>query len=546
MFTLALLIGIYSYIIFAIGLSGFLYKDIVLAVTTGYSFLIFLWQRNAVGSVLKRVIEKIQKQKRIERRLRSDWLNVQNVFIALVIMQAFVNLIGALGPELGFDALWYHLTLSKLYLQNHAIVHIPGGLLYYSDMPKLVELIYVAALSFHNEILAKVVHYFFGIFTIAVLYSLSRKYFDRFIAIVIVTIFYTNLVVGWQSITAYVDLGRTFFELMALFGFLLWVETKERKWFFESAVMLGLAVTTKLLAVGSIVIFSFLIILTCIKQKKPLTQIVFLPFVYSLICLSIPLPWFIFSFVHTGNAVYPLFSSIYPATFDPSLLSPIKFIHDVWNVFIHADDPVLPIYLIIFPLVFLYWRRFGKPLRIIAIYSLLAFLILYVTPLTGRGRYLLPYLPAFSVVVGAVLGAMRDVRIYRFTICLILFLTCTSILYRAVANAKYIPVIIGKESKEKFLEKNLNFSFGDFYDTDGFFSQTIKKNQVVLLYGFHNLYYMNFPFVHESWVKKGNVFHYVAVYDAELPKRFVYWDLVYVNPITKVRLYTFDEAKWVY
>ena len=42
---------------------------------------------------------------------RFNWLFV------ILIGQILVNLIGALGPELGFDALWYHLTEAKLFWQ---------------------------------------------------------------------------------------------------------------------------------------------------------------------------------------------------------------------------------------------------------------------------------------------------------------------------------------------------------------------------------------------------------------------------------------------
>ncbi len=535
MFALALLIGIYSYIILAIGLSGFLYKDIVIVVTTLYLFLALLWHKKSVARFL---IDGIKS-------LRGN-TGLSSLLIALLILQALVNLVGALGPELSFDALWYHLTLPKLYLVNHAVVHIPGGLLYYSDMPKLVEMLYVGALSFHNEILAKIIHYFFGILTMLVLYRISRKYFNRTISLIVITVFYSNLVVGWQSTTAYVDLAWAFFETLAFYGFLLWIETKEKKWLIESAVMLGLAVTTKLLAVGSLMIFLILIVLLAIRQKRTIKQIAQMLFAYSFISLLIPLPWFIFSFVHTGNPIYPLFSSIYPLNLDPTLVLPIHFISVAWSFFSGTQDPILPIYLIVLPLIILYWKRFTQPIKLTAVYSLFAFIIWYFTSQGGSARYLLAYLPAFSLLVGAVFNATADIKIYRLTIYIILFLIITSIGYRTIANAKYVPVIIGKESKSEFLKKNLNFSFGDFYDTDGFFRQTIRRDQIVLLYGFHNLYYADFSFIHESWAKKGNIFNYVAVLEGELPKRFTYWDLVYINPYTHVRFYSLGGKQWVY
>ena len=102
------------------------------------------------------------------------------------------------------------------------------------------------------------------------------------------------------------------------------------------------------------------------------------------------------------------------------------------------------------------------------------------------------------------------------------------------------------QSRSEFLSKNLNFSFGDFYDTDDYFRKNIKQNDKVLLYGFHNLYYVDFPFVDSSWVKKGDSFNYIAVQNSDLPKRFVDWDLIYNNSLTKVKLYKKGNVRWAY
>jgi len=95
------------------------------------------------------------------KNLLNDKLSV--FFFIIIVLQVLINLVGVLGPEISFDALWYHLTIPKVFLLNHSIFHIPGNLLYYSDLPKLGELLYIPALSFFNEIAAKFVHFAFGL-----------------------------------------------------------------------------------------------------------------------------------------------------------------------------------------------------------------------------------------------------------------------------------------------------------------------------------------------------------------------------------------------
>ncbi len=73
---------------------------------------------------------------------------------------------------------------------------------------------------------------------------------------------------------------------------------------------------------------------------------------------------------------------------------------------------------------------------------------------------------------------------------------------------------------------------------DGYFAQNIKPEDTVLLYGFHNLYYVDFPYIHSSWLKRGDKFNYIAIQDGELPKNFEGWHLVYENKTTKVKLFS--------
>ncbi len=526
MFYLALLIGIYSYIIFFLGLLGFIYRPVVILFTAAFIFTtVFFIKRNLeISSFKDKTVSFIKKSTKIEL-----------ILLAIISFQALVNLIGALGPELGFDALWYHLTLPKIYLLNHSISFIPGGIFYYSAMPKLTEMLYVAGLSFGSEIIAKLIHFSFGILILIALYSLSRKFLSKIFSLLALVLFYSNLVVGWISITAYIDLARTFFEIMALWGFVEWFEKKEKKWFVLSAATLGLAISTKLLALGTLLIVSGLIIFYFLSKKKKLKDLFTGLFVYWFICLLIPLPWFIFSFIHTGNPVYPFFTNIYPVKLGFNLINPLNL-----------SDPISPLYVIFLPIAVLIYRKFKPSLKIVLFYSLLAVLFWYITPQTGGGRFILPYLPAFSLISVVVVKLIEKIRLQKIFIGLIIVLSLFSILYRLVANSKYILVVLDKESKSQFLSSHLNFAFGDFYDIDGYFAKKIKHADKVLLYGFHNLYYVNFPFIDSSFVKKGDTFNYIAAQGNNFPQRFKFWNLIYYNKTTNIRLYSIGGLKWTY
>ena len=533
MFTLAFFTGIYSYLIFFIGIFGLLINENVWVITV-------VWFLSVLFFLRKREYFFLKSFKTIRFHFNPESIS-SYVLVTLIVSLAIINLIGALGPELAFDALWYHLTLPKLYLLHHAIYHIPGGLLYYSDMPKLGEMLYSGALGGGNEISAKLIHFSFGLFTSIALYLFSRKYVNTKIAILIVVIFYSNLVVDWESITAYIDLIRTFFELLVLWGMINWYESQKYTWLVVCGFMMGLAITTKLLAIGSFLLFLILLIVIFFIKMRSIKNLVFGIFIFTLFTFFVPLPWLIFAFIHTGNPVFPFFTKTYEVS--ASSPNPFKLFSDLWYLFIHSSDPISPLYLIFLPLLVVSYSKLKSEIKIVVWYCGLSLLLWYFTPRTGGGRFILPYLPAFSFVCGVIYSEFLKktgnewkylTRILFFTI---IFVALISIGYRGLANKKYLPVIFGLESKKEFLSRNLNFGFGDFYDTDGYFATNIKPSDKVLLYGFHNLYYIDFPFIDNTWVKRGDSFDYIATQNGKIPQKFGNWQLVYSNDKTMVKLF---------
>lgn len=538
MFPLALLLGSFAYSIFLLGIAGVLYRPVIVLIVICFTGLVlFIWRRT-----FRQMFSSVMSKVNLIRR-ETAWRYIMRrkllvILSGLLVIQAGVNLIGALGPELAFDALWYHLTLPNIYLQEHSIFFIPGGLLYYSAMPKLVEMFYLAGLALHNEILAKVIHFSFGILSLLALYKLSRLFFSKMISLTVCVIFYANLVVAWESITAYIDLGRTFYEVMALWAFVLWWRTQHTRWIHLSAVMLGFAIGTKLLAAGSLLVFSGLIVYQGMIAGTGYIRIVSRIVMYWVVSMTIASPWLLFAYFHTGNPFYPVLSG-YGLGYSWELLSPVSFITDFFTIFLTSDDPLSPVYFITLPVFLLFYTRLGKEIKPLILYSIAAYVIWYITPRTGGGRFILPYLPAFSVLVGSVMAVIQKNKRFSYLFMAVIFFTAVlSVIYRGMANMKYVPVIAGRETKTEFLSHYLNFSFGDFYDIDGYFAQHITSADHVLLFGFHNLYYVTFPFSHQSWIQKGDRFNYIATQDAALPERFADWPMIYENKKTGVKLYS--------
>ena len=528
MLSLAFIIGFYSYVLFFLGISGIFYGPLVL-------FVSFVFFSVLITSFRKQIFSFFTS-------IHFPKTVIGKLFLTLFSLQALVNLIGALGPELSFDALWYHLTLAKLYIINHTIAFFPGGLLYYSPMPKLIEPIYAASLMTHFTPLPKIIHFFFGIFSCAVLYKIARKFVSRELALFSVVVFYSNLVVGWESISGYIDLARVFFEAIALLSLFNWIQTKKTRHFILSAIFTGFAITTKLLAFNTLFIFLLIAFVVLIKWKRHFKKIAGFELSFFLISLLIPLPWFIFSFVNTSNPFYPFFSPhfahLQQTTFSFGLLNPAHVIATFWKFFTHADDPINPLYLGLFPLLFFVYKKFTFQEKILLFFSFAGIVLWYFISKVEGTRLALPYIFSLSILAGVMLKHLSEYKlIFRSLILATIFIAFLSIGFRTFANAKFIPVILGEESEAHFLTDHLNFNFGDFFDTDGYFASHIKPTDKVLLLGFHNLYYVDFPFIDYSWYKKSDKINYIAVQNGGLSNEFKNFKQVYKNNKTHVTLY---------
>src|SRR5579862_9242925 len=101
MFTLAYFIGIYSYAIFTLGIFGYLTKLNIFLLTFVWFVTLVLFERS-------RIVPNYRKINKILLTFNKIYKSPTSLFFILFVLLMFVNLIGALGPELAFDALWYH------------------------------------------------------------------------------------------------------------------------------------------------------------------------------------------------------------------------------------------------------------------------------------------------------------------------------------------------------------------------------------------------------------------------------------------------------
>ena len=171
------------------------------------------------------------------------------------------------------------------------------------------------------------------------------------------------------------------------------------------------------------------------------------------------------------------------------------------GIFVFAPDPVTPIYIILMPIVFVGFFGFLKKYLFLVVFCIFAYFTWYLTSQSGGSRFLVTFIATFSLVSYIALLQTKNSVIAKSMGVVLLTLIITNTAYRGIASIKYVPIVLGVESKERFLMDHLNFSFGDFYDENADIKKIVGSD-MVLMKNTHNLYYVDFPFTIDEWNSK--------------------------------------------
>ncbi|MEA1963815.1 MAG: glycosyltransferase family 39 protein, partial [Candidatus Aerophobetes bacterium] len=234
LFSLGVGLAIFTFLLIGLGLAGLFNRWV--------AHLLLLWAFLFTYKEIEDVISQIKVKFKSITLSRISSLEI--VLFLILFIQIIFNLFGALVLPSGWDALSVHLVMPKEWGRLHRLIRVPY-LRFGGNTPYNIGILYGMALLIKDAILAKLIHFSFGILTGIGVYALSKRYFSHRVGLLASVIFYTVPIVSWQSTTAYVDLGFTFYAFLAVYAFVNWINSKRRGWLFISAVITGLSLGSK-------------------------------------------------------------------------------------------------------------------------------------------------------------------------------------------------------------------------------------------------------------------------------------------------------------
>ncbi len=310
MFSFSAGVIVFSLLILAAGKLGFYTKPVFLGITSIVVLLSIPGMKKA-ASAFKSAITAIGSVK--------GWLLIISliIFLPRFISSAF----GMFLPLTGYDTMAYHYALPAMYLSKGQVFCVP--FMYHANWPQHMEIIFGWAMGVYNDIFANGVSYAYTLALLAAVYAVAAKISGPGAGLLAAALMGSFYVFKVESSNGYVDIGTAFFETAAVYGAYMYYKTGDKKFIFASAACAGGAASVKILGVFSAVFLPFFIILSGGGKKLRFKEAI----IFALMAGLIASPWYIKSWIDTGNPVWPFAYKIFGGKYWSQELSDFRSVY---------------------------------------------------------------------------------------------------------------------------------------------------------------------------------------------------------------------------
>ena len=188
---------------------------------------------------------------------RAQQLVMLSLILALLVLIGGIVLTASV-PPVSRDALTHHLAIPKLFIKHGGIVELPD--IPFSYYPMNLDLLYLAALSFGNDIAPKYIHLIFALLTAGLIYHYLKPRMGVMFGMLGALLWLSTPIVVRLASEVYVDLGVAFFGFASIYMILRWIDSGFRtRYLVWSGIWCGLALGTKYNALVILAILSLMV-----------------------------------------------------------------------------------------------------------------------------------------------------------------------------------------------------------------------------------------------------------------------------------------------
>ena len=464
-FGLPIGLGLFSLSFFTLGAIGLLQPATIAATILLFGLLSLpSWWKLWVGGLL--AINKVPAA----WRQASIYLRI-GALLSLSLLA--LTILHALTPPWSYDALMYHLEAPRLFLEAGRLLFLPE--IWQANGPLLTEMLFLPGLAFGSDTFARLIHATFGIWLSLAVYAYARRFTHPRTARLSLWILLGVPVLPIVAGFAYIDLAWALYTFLALYALARWHQnTEQRRWLTLAGILIGLAMSTKYLALGGLATCVCWILLHGNREKQPHTLASVARF--TLTAMLIACPWYLKNMLLTGNPVFPF--GIGGPEWPPDRLdmllahlgnigrpeNALDYILLPWNLYLHPKvyrtlgGEGLSLF---FPLALFYFRRRKSTALDMLSFTAALLTVLWLAT-SVQIRFLLPIFPSLSVLSAVVLNDLIEVTNARARFAAALeALPLLPMLLSAITvlgillTVKAPAVLLGQVSRRDFLERTV-------------------------------------------------------------------------------------------
>ncbi|HCC48174.1 MAG TPA: hypothetical protein DEQ38_08710 [Elusimicrobia bacterium] len=429
--------------------------------------------------------------------------------LAVLLAALLLNLAGALGPEIFYDALVYHLAVPNYFVIKRGFA--PMDYNFYSNLPFTHGMLYSAALLLKGEILAKFVNYAAGALAALAVIALGARHFSLRAGVLGAAAYYTVGHAMFASWSAGTEALLTLFSVLALYAALNRKEGEPR-WLWLAACFCGLAMGVKytgfFAAVGVMAVYAWS------DRARPGAVLKNLA-LFTLLATVFTGPWLVKNYLYTGNPFFPFAAGLFGVgDADPqklkdfighaSQMGPMSLLERLqvpWKVTLGQvgnSEFFSPLFLALLPAAFLLAAPAGPALTGLWIFFLAVWLGWSFS--STMVRFLMPAYPAAGLIMAAYLfspGHKALKLVLRFAALLV----CATGLYWAgyiyYTQGRWRPLTGAVPVKDYLSRTQPTYPYSGYSGLD-FVNEKTPPGSKVLLVGDERSFYLKKDFIVSS------------------------------------------------
>lgn len=430
------------------------------------------------------------------------------IFLIILVFSLAAAFLSSLAPPASEYGISVSLATARRYIMNGGIYNIPSS--YVANLPGGMTMLQVLGLLVYGPSVARLISFLFFLLLAICIYSMTRKFFHRKIALFATAITVSTPFIVKLYLIDHPFIGSIFYSFMALYCFICWsgssrqIQDENLGWLIMSGIF-----TACSLSMGFYAMFTPLVLLCMIFYRiltAPKDTEVH-EIAAKLLCFIIPFvlfitPLFIRNLIITGSPVFPFFAG-------RSLGLNIEAVKSLWGYllplwYVPFDKEIAlrnffyigPVYLVFFPGIFLI-KEIGKAVRILISYFSIYFIVYL---LVGRKLiFLYTLIPVVSIVIAYIIINMYGRQKYFHKAVIGVFLLSIVINFYTIwpwaSIQGKIDTALGYSTRSEYLAGAVSG-----YSAMEYINKHTPSNSKILLLGENRSFYIERDIIsHDVW-----------------------------------------------